>query len=253
MHVACLCGANGVGKSALLDAITWALWGRARGQRQEQLVHHGQQEMSVALEFAVGETRYCVTRRYSRARRTPQSSLELTVQAGADYRPVTGNTIAETQAEIIRRISMDYDTFVNSAFLVQGRADQFSMATPMERKVVLSRVLGLEMYERLEARAKLRGRELQGKLTALDFQIERLRLRVADGDSVRESLDKAREEARQPRSRQRRWASGSRSSCATWSTSSAVERRRTDSRNGLHGYRRGSPRRARRPSSWSAA
>ena len=196
VHVACLCGANGVGKSALLDAITWALWGRARGQRQEQLVHHGQQEMSVALEFAVGETRYCVTRRYSRARRTPQSSLELTVQAGADYRPVTGNTIAETQAEIIRRISMDYDTFVNSAFLVQGRADQFSMATPMERKVVLSRVLGLEMYERLEARAKLRGRELQGKLTALDFQIERLRLRVADGDSVRESLDKAREEAR---------------------------------------------------------
>ena len=91
---------------------------------------------------------------------------------------------------------MDYDTFVNSAFLVQGRADQFSMATPMERKVVLSRVLGLEMYERLEARAKLRGRELQGKLSTLEFEIERLRLRVAEGDSVRESLDKAREEAR---------------------------------------------------------
>ena len=87
VHVACLCGANGVGKSALLDAITWALWGRARGQRQEQLVHHGQQEMSVALEFAVGETRYYVTRRYSRARRTPQSSLELTVPGGRRLPP----------------------------------------------------------------------------------------------------------------------------------------------------------------------
>ena len=30
IHLACLTGANGHGKSALLDAITWALWGKAR-------------------------------------------------------------------------------------------------------------------------------------------------------------------------------------------------------------------------------
>ena len=194
VHVACLCGANGNGKSALLDAITWALWGKARGQRQEQLLHHGQEEMSVDLEFDIGVERYRVTRRYSRARSTPQTSLELGVLTGADYRPITGDTIGQTQADIIRRTSMDYDTFVNSAFLVQGRADMFAMATPTQRKEVLSRVLGLGIYDRLEERAKLHGRELQGALSASAFQLERLREQVGQADEVRAALAEIQEQ-----------------------------------------------------------
>ncbi len=188
VHVACLCGANGNGKSALLDAITWVLWGRARGQRQDQLLHHGQDEMFVELEFDIGQERYRVTRRYSRARKTPQSSLELGVLTGADYRPITGNTIGETQSDIIRRTNMDYDTFINSAFLVQGRADLFTMGTATQRKDVLARVLGLGIYDRLEERAKLHNRELQGALSASSFQLDRLREQVAQGDPVREAL-----------------------------------------------------------------
>jgi exonuclease SbcC len=188
VHVACLCGANGNGKSALLDAITWVLWGKARGQRQDQLLHHGQDEMMVELEFDIGQERYRATRRYSRARKTPQSSLELAVQTGADYRPITGDSIGETQADIIRRTNMDYDTFVNSAYLVQGRADMFAMATAGQRKEVLSRVLGLGIYDRLEERAKLHNRELQGALSASTFELERLREQVGLGNQIRQAL-----------------------------------------------------------------
>ena len=39
IHVACLVGANGAGKSSLLDAITWALWGKARARRDDELIH----------------------------------------------------------------------------------------------------------------------------------------------------------------------------------------------------------------------
>lgn len=190
VHVACLCGANGNGKSALLDAITWVLWGRARGQRQDQLLHHGQDEMFVELEFDIGQERYRATRRYSRARKTPQTSLELGVFTGADYRPITGDTIGETQADIIRRTNMDYDTFVNSAYLVQGRADLFTMATASQRKEVLARVLGLGIYDRLEERAKLHNRDLQSALSASSFHLERLREQVALGDQVREALQR---------------------------------------------------------------
>ena len=101
IHVACLCGSNGHGKSALLDAITWTLWGRARGQRQEQLLHHGQEEMIVELEFDVRGERYKAVRRYSKARRSAQSSLELSVATGAEYRPITGDTIGATQALVL--------------------------------------------------------------------------------------------------------------------------------------------------------
>ena len=179
VRVACLCGANGHGKSALLDAMTWALWGKARGQRQEQLVHHGQQEMQVELEFDARGERYQVVRRYSRARRQGVSSLELFVFSGESYRPITGDSMAATQAFIHRLLSMDYETFVNSAFLLQGRADLFTMATPTQRKEVLAKVLGLGLYDRLEERAKAQTRQVQGRLEATATAVERLQSQVA--------------------------------------------------------------------------
>jgi exonuclease SbcC len=189
VHVACLTGANGHGKSALLDAITWALWGRARSQRHEQLLHHGQEEMSVELVFDARGERYRVQRRYSRARRTPASSLELAIETGPDaWRPITGDTIAATGEAIERIVGMDYETFVNSAFLVQGRADAFTMATPAARKEVLSRVLDLGLYQRLEERAKTHARAAQARGEAVAGTIARLRERADAAGAIAAEL-----------------------------------------------------------------
>ncbi len=193
VRVACLCGPNGNGKSALLDAVTWALWGRARGMRDE-LLHHGQDDMFVELVFDAGlaRSRYRVTRRFSRARRNAQSSLELHAQAApGDFSPITGDRIAQTQEQIDRLIGMDYETFVNSAFLQQGRADAFSRATPANRKEVLGKVLGLGLYDRLEERAKAHARDLRGDVSARSFALERLRERAAQAGETRAALEKA--------------------------------------------------------------
>jgi exonuclease SbcC len=58
IHIACLAGPNGAGKSSLLEAITWALWGKARSNSPDELVHQGQQEMRVALTFDQESNRY---------------------------------------------------------------------------------------------------------------------------------------------------------------------------------------------------
>src|SRR5258708_16913524 len=55
IHVAVLCGENGAGKSSLLDAMTWALWGRSRAKTDTELVHQGQSEMRVEFTFALGD------------------------------------------------------------------------------------------------------------------------------------------------------------------------------------------------------
>ena len=193
VHIACLCGGNGHGKSSLLDAMTWALWGDEVHRPQEELVHIGQQDMRVELEFmaggrseGVGGQRYRVLRRFNKGRggRGGGTDLQLLVaasgQEGNDgqipiaigvWRSISGNVVRETQAQITRLVGMDYATFVNSAFLVQGRADEFTTKRPAERQRVLSRVLDLERYDRLQERAKEKGRERASAMQGLQGQV----------------------------------------------------------------------------------
>jgi len=63
IHLACLTGDNGHGKSALLDAMTWALWGRARAKRDDELITLGEQEMEVEFEFSLKDNHYRVIRK----------------------------------------------------------------------------------------------------------------------------------------------------------------------------------------------
>ncbi len=177
IHVACLCGDNGHGKSALLDSITWALWGKSRARTHDELVHQGRSDMAVDLEFAAGTQRYRVSRRYSRRSNQGHTILEFQVSSGNGFTPVTLNTVRETEEYIRKIIHMDYDTFVNTAFLLQGEADMFTASTPAKRKEVLAEVLDLAYYETLEERAKQRSREIQGQIERADTGVD---IRAAD-------------------------------------------------------------------------
>jgi exonuclease SbcC len=63
---------------------------------------------------------------------------------------------------------MDYDTFVNSAFIAQGRANEFTRKRPAERKEVFRRVLGLERYQALADAATERRKEAVAELKDLE-------------------------------------------------------------------------------------
>ncbi len=150
-HVACLCGDNGHGKSSLLDAITWALWGQARAATHSDLVYQGEQDMRVDLEFQVSSFEYRVSRRFTRPSRGKQGAtiLELFQINEEGYQPLSGNSVRETESKIRQLLRMDYETFVNSAFIIQGRADMFTRSTPSKRKEILGEILGLSWYENL--------------------------------------------------------------------------------------------------------
>ena len=181
IHVACLSGQNGHGKTALLDAITWVLWGQSRARTQEELVHQGQQDMAVELEFIARAQRYRVSRGYSRSARSKQGTtlFELQVVSDDGLRPITGNTVRETEAQIREMLHMDYDTFVNTAFLLQGRADLFTTSSPAMRKERLAEVLDLSYYQRLEQRARDQSRALEDKVREVESDIALRRQEVA--------------------------------------------------------------------------
>ncbi len=190
IHLACLAGDNGHGKSALLDAITWALWGKARAKRDNELIHLGQSEMEVDFEFALGENHYRVIRkRDSRGR--GQSSLELQVRDGDVFRPLTEPTIRQTQARINRILRMDYDTFINSAFLLQGRADEFTTKPPAERKRILGDILGLSLYDQYEERAKERAKAREIEAEQISAQIREMERELERRPQYEEELKRA--------------------------------------------------------------
>ncbi len=180
-HVACLSGNNGQGKSALLDAITWALWGRARKTTGRQnpspdLLRTSEREMSVEFEFDAEGERYRVVRTYAESPKGSKTHLELHGRSASDdtYRPLSCATIAETGERITRVLGIDYDTFINSAFLLQGRSDEFTKKAPGKRKEVLSNILNLGRYEELRALAQDHVREAVRAIAWREADINRL-------------------------------------------------------------------------------
>jgi exonuclease SbcC len=177
IHTACIAGDNGNGKSALIDAMTWALWGKTRAKSDDDLIHQGQSEAEVEFDFTVGGQAYRIIRKHSRPKRRAGSGktiLDFQIASDGGFRSISADSITQTQQKIIDTLHMDYTTFINSAYLRQGHADEFTNQPPNKRKEVLGNILGLAVYDRLEEVAKDRARQHEMEKERLELSTEEI-------------------------------------------------------------------------------
>jgi exonuclease SbcC len=194
-HVACISGGNGHGKSALLDAITWALWGEARKaatdrKPDEGLLRIGTTDMQVTFEFRLEDEQYRVTRSFRKTPRAGSTSLELQVYSpeSDSYKALSEEgSLRKTQERLNALLRMGYDTFINSAFILQGRADEFTRRNARDRKAILGEILGLSRYDDLATLARSR-------VQTADFEIAKARERLADIESAVAEIDSLQDE-----------------------------------------------------------
>ncbi len=197
IHTACISGDNGNGKSALIDAMTWALWGQTRAKSDDDLVYSGKAEMEIEFDFAVGEQPYRIIRKHSRPRRrgrSGQSSLDLLIGSDDSFKVISGDRITQTQQKIIDILHMDYDTFTNSALLRQGHADEFTVKRPIERKEVLAYILGLSFYDELEGQARELARLQDTEKTQLERNIKEISEELDGKPTYQTELEQAKTE-----------------------------------------------------------
>src|SRR6266536_3589823 len=201
LDVFAISGPTGSGKSSLLDAMTYALYGRVErvGDRVGQLVSQGQPRMAVTLEFAVGNDRYRVTRSTPSGRGATKILLERQDEAGEWKQAGEGaDRVREAGPLIAGAIGLTYDGFTRSVLLPQGRFAEFLVGDATKRRDILTELLGLGLFKRMAERAGVISRE-----SSIRAQERELTLQREYADATPEALKEARARAREAEKREK--------------------------------------------------
>ena len=167
-------GPTGAGKSSLIDALVFALYGWVPrvGKEYRQLISHGAERLAVQLDFAVGADRFRVARNIRKSDGRVQARLDRLADGTAES---LAGRVQEIEAEIERIVGLDHDAFTRSVVLPQGEFDRFLKGKPEERRKILVSLLNLRVYEDMQRLANARAAkatsqaEFIGRQLATDF------------------------------------------------------------------------------------
>ncbi|HXV63905.1 MAG TPA: SMC family ATPase [Vicinamibacteria bacterium] len=198
-----LTGPTGSGKSSLIDAMTFALYGSVARYGNPNLVHpvisQGKLEARVRFDFALGDDRFSAVRVVRRGSRGGATTREARLESN-------GRVLAGSAEEVTRKIrellGLNFDQFTTCVVLPQGEFARFLHEKPAERQDLLTKLLGVEVYEKMGVLA--RTREAVAKQTAQLHSDElgrigdvsakarkKARLRVRELESLAAAIDEA--------------------------------------------------------------
>jgi len=154
-------GPNGSGKTTILEAIAWALYGMpaARGTREgiRSLRAPARAGVKVELDFDLAGHRYRVVR--------SMSTAELYLDGAAS--PIANSLTGVTDL-LRRRLGMSQQEFFNTYFTGQKELSVMAAMGPAERAQFLSRVLGYERLRGAQALVRERRNVIRGEATGVE-------------------------------------------------------------------------------------
>lgn len=201
-NVFCISGPNGAGKSSILDGIVYALYGkipRYAGRRintEEDIINHNSDRLYLSLKFKVGDRIFLVKRELVRGRSQQANIYEL-----IDNKPIPLGVKRnrEVNSLIESLLGMDYETFTRTVILPQNQIDRFlkppSSEAFSERRQILQRLLGLDVYKEMKKLASQRCKDIAKELQLITNRLEG-ELKIYNKEYIREIEKKLKENER---------------------------------------------------------
>lgn len=160
-------GPNGVGKSAVFDAMVYALYGESRRSDTRKnavvdVIRHGEQSMRVEFDFELSGQRYRVWRTRARSGQTKQGIHQW---ANGQWTPIRNITADRDLKEwVSNTLDLTYDAFVSAVLLRQGSAEKLIDADRDARRELFRSFIDLDPYIRLHERVTARRAELSAEV-----------------------------------------------------------------------------------------
>ena len=186
-------GANGAGKSSLVEAITFACYGAARTDKKQVRTHGILTDSEVRLVFEHGGQQYEVRRALTGRNHQAQAELlagGVSVAVG----------VRDVDQEIRKLLRMDQHVFRSSVFAEQKQLDAFSDLTRSRRKEMVLRLLGIRPVDEARFTARREARAIRGDADRLAGTLPDLAEREAALERKRAEAEAERRVAAEARS-----------------------------------------------------
>jgi DNA repair protein SbcC/Rad50 len=179
-----LVGATGAGKSTVIDAISFALYGSVARWDDERAVEPALAPTvnrgTVKLVFDAHRQRYIAMRELRRAASGSVSvktaRLEVLDDPGALGGPDDATTVladgGKVKARVDELLGLDFNQFIKCVALPQGEFAEFLHSSGRDRDRILTKLLGIDIYLRLGQRANSRATHLNTTAEALRAAID---------------------------------------------------------------------------------
>lgn len=164
--------ANGVGKTTLMNAIRFALFGKSPFSNRTKVVRHGADTCFVEFMFDKGDEIFKISRRLTA--KTGLMTVEFCKKDGEkwDFEGLTCDTPSKTSQKIIDIIGMNDETFVNISYFRQNDISHFTSGNSTKRKEILKEGLRINIWDEYQEVSKNQEKVINQKILLLDEKIK---------------------------------------------------------------------------------
>lgn len=164
--VTAISGENGAGKSTIVDAFSWSLFGtRLHGLRNKNYIREGvdakDKTVQVTSYIRVGNTDFMIKRKITSNEGACECKVFSYNEEIGDWEFESGPAVTHAESFIRSILNIDEKGFLSSVFIQQKQVDQIVSASPTERGQVIEKLIGVSAITESTKLAREESRALQ--------------------------------------------------------------------------------------------